>query len=106
MEDYIQVYTTTDEVNAKLIAKSLIDERLAGCVQIIGPIESRYRFKGKIEESKEYLCIIKTKSSLFEKLEKTIKKLHSYELPEIIATAITASSQDYLDWLDRSLVNK
>ncbi|MDP8253021.1 MAG: divalent-cation tolerance protein CutA [Candidatus Kaelpia aquatica] len=106
MEDYIQVYTTTVKGNAEKIAKMLLSKRLAGCIQIVGPIKSSYRFKGKIEQSKEYLCIIKTKSSLFKKLEKAIKEVHSYELPEIIATAIVSSSQDYLDWLDRSLVDK
>ncbi|MDP8216542.1 MAG: divalent-cation tolerance protein CutA [Candidatus Kaelpia imicola] len=106
MEDYIQVYTATDKDNAEEIAKGLLDKRLAGCIQIVGPIKSSYRFKGKIEESIEYLCIIKTESSLFSAIEKTIKELHSYELPEIIAVAITSSSRDYLDWLDKSLVDK
>ena len=103
MRDYIQVYTTTDKDNADLIAADLVGKKLAACVQITGPIKSTFHFKGQIEEAEEYLCIIKTERRLFSLKEKVIKDIHSYELPEIVATAITLSSRDYAGWLSNSL---
>lgn len=104
MEEYIQVFATTDsEEIAKKIAKVTLEKKLAGCVQIIGPIESRYWWKNKIEDTKEWLCVIKSKMSLYEKLEKAIKEIHSYEIPEIIATPIIAGNPDYLEWLSQVL---
>jgi periplasmic divalent cation tolerance protein len=103
MRDYIQIYTTTDKDNADLIAADLVDKKLAACVQVAGPIKSIFRFKGKIEEAKEYLCIIKTERRFFSLIEKSIKDIHSYELPEIVAAEIAISSRDYAGWLSDSL---
>jgi len=69
-------------------------------VQISGPITSTYRWKGKLETTEEWLCLIKTRESLYQKLEKIIKSLHSYETPEIIAIPIIKGSKEYLSWLD------
>ena len=102
--EFIQVITTIDsEEGARKIAQALVEKRLAGCVQIIGPIESVYWWKKKIETAEEWLCLIKTRSHLFKKIEKTIRKIHPYETPEILATPITQASQDYLNWLDSEL---
>ena len=102
--EFIQVITTIDsEEGARKIAQALVEKRLAGCVQIIGPIRSIYWWKKKIETAEEWLCLIKTRSHLFEKMEKTIRKIHPYETPEILATPITQASQDYLNWLDSEL---
>ena len=102
--EFIQVITTIDsEEGARKIAQALVEKRLAGCVQIIGPIRSIYWWKKKIETAQEWLCLIKTRSHLFEKMEKTIRKIHPYETPEILATPITQASQDYLNWLDSEL---
>ncbi|KPJ63079.1 MAG: hypothetical protein AMS15_01870 [Planctomycetes bacterium DG_23] len=102
--EFIQVITTIDsEEGARKIAQALVEKRLAGCVQIIGPIRSIYWWKKKIETAQEWLCLIKTRSHLFEKIEKTIRKIHPYETPEILATPITQASQDYLNWLDSEL---
>jgi periplasmic divalent cation tolerance protein len=77
-----------------------VEQKLAACVQINGPIESTYRWKGKVETSTEWLCLIKTWEDLFGKVEAAIKKLHPYETPEIIAVPIVKGSKEYLTWLD------
>jgi periplasmic divalent cation tolerance protein len=103
-EEYIQIFTTTEnKEDAEKIAKSLIEKRLAGCIQIIGPISSIYWWKNKIETSQEWLCIIKSKKKLYEEIEKSIKEIHPYEIPEIIAMQIISGSKDYLKWLDNEL---
>jgi periplasmic divalent cation tolerance protein len=97
---YIQVVTTiSGKRGAEKIAKSLIDKRLAPCVQILGPIKSIYRWKGKIETAKEWVCVIKTRTNLYKKVEAAIKKIHPYEVPEIIAVPIALANKDYLKWI-------
>jgi len=107
MKSYIQISTTTEtKEQAQKIARSLVEKRLAACVQISGPIESTYRWKGKIETANEWLCLIKTRDDLFDKVEAAIKKLHSYETPEIIAVPIVKGSREYLNWLNDETENK
>lgn len=104
MEEYIQVFTTVDsEEIAKKIAKATLEKKLAGCVQIVGPIASSYWWKNKIEDAKEWLCIIKSKKSLYYELEEAIKEIHPYEVPEIIALPIIAGNPDYLECLSQVL---
>jgi len=79
-----------------------VKEKLAQCVQILGPIKSTYRWKKKIENAREWLCIIKTHKKNFKKIESKIKELHTYEVPEIIVIPIVEGSIDYLKWLSRS----
>jgi periplasmic divalent cation tolerance protein len=106
MESFLQVITATESrEEAKIIARHLIDERLAACVQIIGPVESTYRWKNKVETAEEWICLIKTREDLYKKLEKAIVGLHSYETPEIIALPIIKGSADYLQWLDDVLTD-
>lgn len=101
MNGYIQVFTTTEtKENAERIAETLVEKKIAGCVQIVGPITSIYRWKGKIEKAEEWLCLIKTKAELFDEVEKTIRQMHTYETPEIISMPITAGSKKYLQWLE------
>ncbi len=105
MNHYIQVVTTVgSRAEAQSIARTLVERRLAGCVQVVGPIASTYWWEGKVEEAEEYLCLIKTRQDLFTTLEATIKSLHPYEVPEILALAVSAGSQRYLDWLKSELV--
>jgi len=100
MEGFIQVTTATDKrEDAERIARSLVETRLAGCVQIVGPVTSIYRWKGKIEMAGEWLCLIKSREELYGAIERAIRSLHPYETPEIIALSITAGSHEYLDWL-------
>jgi periplasmic divalent cation tolerance protein len=105
LKSYIQITTTTEtKEEAQKIAQYLIEKKLAACVQIIGPVESTYRWKGNVETANEWLCLIKTLEGLFEKVETAIKKLHSYKTPEIIAVPIVKGSKEYLKWLDDSLL--
>ena len=102
METFIQVMTTTDKrEDAERIARALVEARLAGCVQIVGPMTSIYRWKGKIETAEEWLCLVKSREELYGAIEAAIRSLHPYETPEIIALPIAAGSRDYLDWLER-----
>jgi len=104
MKEYIQVSTTTEKKeDAEKIAQNLVQEKLAGCVQIIGPISSVYRWKKRVEKVEEWLCLIKSEKRLYMELEKTIRRLHPYETPEITAAPIVAGSKEYLGWLDREL---
>ncbi len=100
-DDYIQVFTTVEKrEDGERIAKIVLEKRLAGCVQVLGPIKSTYWWKGKIETAEEYLCIMKSKKNLYAELEKAIREIHPYEIPEIIALPIIAGYEGYLKWLD------
>jgi periplasmic divalent cation tolerance protein len=104
MRHYLQVFTTTEKrEDAEKIAQTLVQKKLAACVQVIGTISSTYRWKGKVEKAHEWLCLIKSEKSLYEELERTIKEAHPYEIPEIIALPIVAGSREYLGWLDQEL---
>ncbi|HCC55246.1 MAG TPA: cytochrome C biogenesis protein CcdA [Desulfobulbaceae bacterium] len=100
MSEYIQVATTVStEKEARAIASLLVEQRLAACVQVIGPITSHYRWQGKIETAKEYLCLAKSRAALFPEIEAAIKAIHPYEIAEIIALPVIAGSKEYLGWL-------
>lgn len=98
---YIQVTTTTaTKEEAQKIARYLVEQKVAACVQIAGPITSTYRWKGKVETAEEWLCLIKTQENLYSELEKAILSMHSYETPEIVAVPIVQGSREYLSWLE------
>ncbi|MDT7862629.1 MAG: divalent-cation tolerance protein CutA [Saccharolobus sp.] len=98
---YTLLFSTTNSMeNAKKIAKILVDERLAACVNIVPYIKSFYRWEGKTVEDDEILLIIKTKNEIKDKAIKRIKELHTYQIPEIIALDITAGLLEYLKWID------
>ena len=100
MPEFLQVTTTVgSREEADRIATTLVDRRLAGCVQIIGPVRSVYRWQGQIEHGEEWLCQIKTTSEQYAAVEASIRELHSYDCPEIIATPIVTGSAAYLQWL-------
>jgi periplasmic divalent cation tolerance protein len=101
MPEYIQVTTTVaSREEAERIAAALVASRLAACVQIIGPIRSTYHWKEKIETADEWQCTAKSRREAFDRLEAAIRRLHSYETPEIIATPIVALAADYAAWLE------
>ncbi len=105
MESYIQVITTTEKrQDAEKIAGILVDGKLAGCVQIVGPMTSVYRWKGRVETAEEWQCIIKSRHDLYGDIEKTIKSVHPYEVPEIIAVPLLKINRDYREWLDSALI--
>ncbi len=100
MAETIQVMTTTPtREEAAKIAAALLENRLAACVQVAGPVESHYRWKGALERSTEWLCLIKTRRANYAAVEEAIRANHSYEVPEIIACPIEAGSEPYLAWL-------
>ncbi len=105
MGAYIQVVTTTEKKeDAEKIALALVEKKLAACVQIVGPVTSIYRWKGNMETTGEWQCLIKSRKDLYGEIEKAIKTVHPYEVPEIIAVPIVAGSDDYLEWLQGELV--
>jgi len=90
---------------ARHIASKIVRKRLAACATIIlGPIQSIYRWKGKVQAGREQLLLIKTVEKQLPSLEAEIKRLHSYDVPEIIALPITWGSSDYLDWVEENSV--
>ena len=86
---------------ARRIARVVVEKRLAACVNVVlSPVESVYRWKGKVERAREYLLIMKTTAKCLVELEMEVKLLHSYDVPEFIALPIVAGSRAYLTWLD------
>ena len=104
MGGHVQVLTTAgSEEEAGRIAAALVEERLAACVQVVGPITSRYRWQEAIEEEREWQCLARTTLARYPEVEAAIRRLHSYEEPEIIATPIVAGSPGYLAWIDENV---
>ena len=100
---FIVAYTTVGKkADAHRIAETIIEEGLAACVNILPGLTSVYRWKGKTVTAKEFLLVIKTRKSLIPVLEKKIRSLHPYELPEFITMDIPYGSKDYLQWLSQS----
>jgi len=104
MTDYVQVLTTAgSEEEAERICDVLIEERLAACVQVAGPVSSTYRWQGKVEREREWQCLAKTEARLFAEVEAAIRRVHSYEEPEILAVPVLAGSRGYLAWVSANL---
>ena len=102
MTEFIQVFMTAEKKEkAENIASAMVEKRLAACAQLLGPIRSTYWWEEKIETSEEWLCIMKSRKDLFEKLEKAIREMHPYATPEIVALPITSGNRDYLKWLEQ-----
>lgn len=100
----VVMVTCANAPEAGRIARTLVGERLAACVNIqSSPVRSIYRWKGKVERARETLMLVKTSARIYRKLERRIRQLHSYQTPEIIALPIASGSRAYLDWLDQSL---
>ena len=101
INEYIQVFTTVEKrEDAERIASSVVNKRVAACAQVIGPIRSTYWWKGKVEQAEEWLLVMKTREALFSVLEKEIKAIHPYEVPEIFGLPIVAGSESYLHWIE------
>ncbi len=99
----IVLVTTASKQEAENITQRLLKEQLIACANITGPVSSLFRWSGKLEKAEEYLVFMKSRKDLFEKLAETVKALHSYEVPEIIALPIVEGSEAYLGWLDNCL---
>lgn len=87
------------EDEATKIARVLVEERLAACVNVVGPVRSIYRWRGAVEDAGEHLLIVKIRARMYAKVERRVKELHSYEVPEVIALPLAAGSRRYLEWL-------
>jgi periplasmic divalent cation tolerance protein len=99
-DDCLQVLVAAaSREEADRLAGSVVEHRLAACAQVTGPVHSTFRWQGRVERAEEWLCLLKTTRQRYPDLERHLRGLHSYENPEIIATAITDASADYLDWL-------
>jgi len=107
MTDKIVVLTTCDsEQHAEKLARHLVEERVAACVNLLPKARSIYRWNEKVEEASEWMLIIKSRRDLFAALRAEIQKLHTYETPELIALPVVDGSESYLAWFDAQLTTK
>ena len=95
----IVLTTAASREEAQRIARALVDARDAACVNIVGPIESVYRWKGEVETAAEWLLLVKTTAAAVEQVRESLGRLHSYELPECIEIPIEGGSAEYLAWI-------
>ena len=104
---YLMAMTTTDaREDAERLARELVDQRLAACVQVLGPISSTYRWQGAVETAEEWLCLIKTTGARFEALAAFVDANHGYQTPELTAVPIDHGSPGYLNWLSLATANR
>jgi len=99
----VVLVTASSRDEAEKIARKLVEDKLAACVNIVENIQSIYWWRNNVESSSEILLIIKTKTSKLHELIETVRSLHSYQVPEIIALPVIAGYKDYLNWLDETL---
>jgi len=91
--------TAGSEEQAVSIARTLVNERLAACVNIVGPVRSIYRWRDAIEDDREYLLIVKTRAMHYMKVETRVRQLHTYEVPEVLALNADRGSPPYIQWM-------
>lgn len=104
MPSYALVFmTTSTKEEATKIVRCLLEEKLVACANTLGPINSLFWWKGKIDESNEFLTLMKSHSRLFSKISKRVREMHSYEVPELIALSIEKGLPTYLSWIDTTL---
>ncbi len=102
MTEYCLVLTTVPNENiATQIARQLVEERLAACVTLSSPAQSFYWWEGTLTQDQEWMLLIKTKESLYPELEKRLKELHPYTVPEILALPVAQGASSYLEWLEK-----
>ncbi|SRR5579885_1740331 len=104
MTDKIVVLSTcASEEEAGSLARALVEQRLAACVNVVSGIQSHYRWKGNIEQAGEFLLVIKSSRARFPELCAALEKAHSYELPEVVALPIVDGAANYLNWIESNL---
>lgn len=100
MAEIVLVLTTMpDDDRADAVARALVEERLAACVNVHGPMRSTYRWKGQIEQEPERQLVIKTTRERLAKLEVRLHELHPYDLPEFVVVGAAGASAAYLEWV-------
>ena len=98
---YVQLQTTIDDRGkAEALARAAVEARLAACGQVLGPVTSVYRWKGRVERAEEWLCLLKTRAELAGRLEAFVRERHPYEVAEIVTLPIARASDAYGDWID------
>lgn len=105
-EARLVLVTAGTQRQARTIARRLVDERLAACVNVLGPIRSIYRWRDAVADESEFLLLIKTRASLLGRVESRVIELHSYEVPEVLILAPSGGSAAYLGWLLESTASK
>ncbi len=97
------ISTASSKDEAQEIAQALVDRKLVACVNLVGPIESVYRWKGQVESAQEFLLLMKTQADRFECVRDAIRQMHSYEVPEIIQVPIENGLPAYLTWISENV---
>ena len=95
--------TSANKKEAENIAQKLLEQKLIACANIVGPVSSHFHWGGKVECAEEFLILMKSRMDLFELICEEVKRLHSYEVPEVLAFPVAAGSKSYLKWLAASL---
>lgn len=105
MTDKIVVLVTCESVKqARTIARALVEQRLAACGNVVeAPVRSIYRWKGKVESAREFLLILKSSRRRFRALESAVRRMHTYDVPEIVALPVVEGSRAYLEWISDSV---
>jgi periplasmic divalent cation tolerance protein len=104
MTNKIVVFSTcSSQEEAERLARALLEQHLAACVNVLSPVRSFYWWKGAIEDAAEWLLVIKTSRDLFERVRAALESSHSYELPEVLAIPVVAGSPNYLAWMEGEL---
>ncbi len=96
----VALCTVPDRATGRKIAHDLLSRRLAACVNVSSAVESHYWWEGKIQQDEEFVLVIKTREDLFPSLEEAVRRMHPYDVPEVIALPIQDGSQAYLKWID------
>jgi periplasmic divalent cation tolerance protein len=99
-EAVVVLATAGSEEEAARIARALVDERLAACVNVVGPMRSIYRWQGAVDDAREWLMIAKARAADVAALDTRIRALHSYDVPEVLALPVVGGAEAYLAWLD------
>jgi periplasmic divalent cation tolerance protein len=99
----IVLTTTGSKQEAQRIARGLVERQVAACVNVVGPIESVYRWKGAVESAEEFLCVVKTTAAAVDRVKAAIQELHSYELPECVVIGVEGGSEKYLKWIEANV---
>ena len=103
--NYVIGFISAPQDNAEMIAKEIVEKKLASCVQIIGPLTSLYWWENKVQQDTEAILLLKTKTFLIDKIQVFIKSIHPYDIPEIIFTPITSALPAYLKWIDETVTD-
>jgi periplasmic divalent cation tolerance protein len=99
MDTLLVITNLPDAESARALASTLVEQRVAACVNVLAPCQSIYRWEGKVEEAEEVTLLIKTSAARYAALEEAIRAYHPYELPEIVAVRIEKGLPDYLAWV-------